>query len=221
MAVEVEPGTGLAIYTRPATAFGAFELDCTVRETHSFSARMTELPIEDGSTLSDHRQLLPPSITIDGITGSPPLRSDTLFDDTGKAIQSDLSLVVTPREAFDQLVALYETDLLFDAVTTVRTYPDMHIESLTISRDKNSSGFISFSATLKHVEVATLEGVQVVPLEQDAPVIAPKVSSGKQETKPIENADRRSAILHLIQVMTGALKVIPGLDLALPVPGAP
>jgi len=49
------------------------ELDCSVQETHERTATLTQSPVEDGSTISDHVILLPKRLTIEGIVSSTPL----------------------------------------------------------------------------------------------------------------------------------------------------
>ncbi|MCG5369555.1 hypothetical protein L7834_007655 [Providencia rettgeri] len=48
-------------------SIGDFELDCTVREEHSSSLRLTKNPVESGADIADHAILEPKSLTITGI----------------------------------------------------------------------------------------------------------------------------------------------------------
>lgn len=54
----------VAVITR---SIGDFELDCTVREEHTSSLRLTKNPVESGADIADHAILEPKSLTITGI----------------------------------------------------------------------------------------------------------------------------------------------------------
>lgn len=52
---------------------GQFEFDCTIRESHTSSLRVTKNPVESGADIADHAVLEPKSLTITGkVVGYEP-----------------------------------------------------------------------------------------------------------------------------------------------------
>jgi hypothetical protein len=150
--------------------------------------------------------------------GGAPLASTLRIDEEGKTVTDDESPVKTPREAMDALVRLHESEAVFEVATNVRTYSSMVIESLTVDRDRDTSGAVFFSATLVHVRVVHLSGVVVEPAPTDVDKVAEPVNAGKKDTKPVTNPDHKTVLLELIEGVTGFFKAAATTATGLPTP---
>ena len=116
---------------------GSVELDVTMREDHRYSSRVTNYPVEEGSTLSDHIINEPAEITLEGIVTDSPL--------------SILSFFNRSVDAFNQFVEIHEKRELVTVVTGLKIYPNMAITSLNVPRDLRTGQSLKFTIELQNV----------------------------------------------------------------------
>lgn len=108
----------------------SIEIDCTVSETHTYRAEVTEYEVESGFDVSDHRFIKPVDFSIQGIISDTPLKPDLvketvqlgaglLGNQAAIAAQASLSAIqvtnnllsgdaVISNRAFEKLVKLWE-----------------------------------------------------------------------------------------------------------------
>jgi len=60
-------------YTDKQSKIGELIVDAILQESHDWSAKVTEHPVENGETLSDHVQVLPLVLKIEGIISNTPI----------------------------------------------------------------------------------------------------------------------------------------------------
>lgn len=135
--------TGVTIF--PARKLGAVELDAVIAETHSSSITVTDNPIEDGSTISDHAYSNPKELIIVGGI------SNTQFiprEGVNNAVdQTRISA------AFKQLQDLQASAVPFDVQSGLRLYKNMLITSLDSTQDAETFYVLIFRAALREVQL--------------------------------------------------------------------
>lgn len=133
------------------------EFDASLSEIHELEAELTEHPIEFGSPIADHYKVLPQKITINGIVSDSPLPADHL----GGLISSAQGVVATVNrvtgfsrvdEAYDSLRKKMNNASLVNVVTTLRTYEDMAITSLSVERDAPNGNILNSTISLREVK---------------------------------------------------------------------
>lgn len=122
---------------------GHIAIDLSREETHEYTARVTDYPVEDGSDNSDHIQLLPVRVSIAGQVSRTPVTLGTQLRP-----DFDPSRHVT---AWDQLVELFEKREPFTLVTSLHVYTSMVFESLAAVRSFAATHTLEFSASLRRV----------------------------------------------------------------------
>jgi len=126
---------------------GSVELDVTMREDHRFSSIVTNYPIEEGSSLSDHIINEPPVVTLEGIVTDTPLAILTFFNRS--------------VDAFNRLVEIHEKRELVTVVTGLKVYPNMAITVLNVPRDIRTGQSLRFTIELQNVVLDTSVRLEV------------------------------------------------------------
>jgi hypothetical protein len=159
------------------------EVDCTLSEAYAYEADVTEFEVEKGANVSDHRRTKPVELSIAGLISDTPLDQDVVQEAIAAAAPQ-LGLAVSAlsaaqgllasdaiftRDAFNKLERLYQvgrevldgterSDGTFSIVTKFRTFDNMVVKSLRISRETGIGMALAFAATfreLRFVETAT------------------------------------------------------------------
>lgn len=102
-------------------------LDASVSQTHGATASVTSHPVEDGADVSDHVRLEPVVLTIQGIVSATPLGEGTTGPYDGREI-----------DGWATLVSLVEQRKPITIITTLRSYADMVLTSVTTTREKGA-----------------------------------------------------------------------------------
>lgn len=122
------------------TKIGTVKVDVSINQNHNFPSRITENPVEDGSTFSDHQVLLPVVLEIEGRVTDAAI---SLFESlTGKS---------DSREAYLNLVALQRSKQTFDVVTGLNVYKNMLLEEISFPRSASDGRSLRFTAVLREL----------------------------------------------------------------------
>lgn len=168
-----------AVLVKPKRRIGAFEAHVTLREVHHDDLEITDQPVEQGASISDHAYKRPSELTIEcAWSDSPPnvgLINGLVGAVTGtiggvNAIISGNSLDQV-RDIYQKLLALQASREPFDVLTGKRNYKNMLIRSLMVETDKESENVLRVTATLREVLIAQVQvlTISAPPQEQAAP----------------------------------------------------
>lgn len=129
-------------------------LDVRVSTNHSFSAQVTEYPVESGAVITDHVHLRPVSITLEGLVSDSPVN---VLPNSITPLKGDVNtgwngVSTRSQDAYDVLQDVYTNRLPITYVSRYATFEDMIIEKLDIpqSRDRGS-GALWFTLSLKKI----------------------------------------------------------------------
>ena len=126
-------------FTRRGNRIGSLSIECTLSETHSATSRITNQPVEEGSTISDHIVNDPEKVNITGFISDTPL---------------DASYSNYSQLAFDTLYQIRDTRNTISVVTNYRVYQDMVITNISVPRTQRSGQSIEFSVELTKIRKA-------------------------------------------------------------------
>lgn len=159
---------------------GLVELDASLSESHSMSATVTEHPVEEGADIAYHIRRQPDAITISGIVSDTPL----VFLASAQApspIVDDLTRAPDRVDlAYAELQRLMNDGELVDVVTSLRTYENMALTSLSVTRDVSNGNVLNATMSLRQVVVA--ESEKIAAPEPKTQANAPAVDGGIQPT---------------------------------------
>lgn len=166
---------------------GTFDMDVTIREQHQMAANVTTHPVESNSVISDHVFAEPKFVTIEGFVSTAPpnyfnaaleeaVRDPGNFSVAGQGPSRSRAV-----EAYKALTTLFENRSPLTLVTSLNTYNNMVIKSLSVPVER-TIGF-RFIAELQQVIIAKSK-VTSIELKDDVKDSASQKSDrGKVQTQ--------------------------------------
>ena len=185
---------------------GLLEFDCSLAETHTEDAEVTDHPVELGATISDHIRTLPVSVEINGlITNTPLVYLASLF--AKSPVKMDLSFPVHDRvdAAYKKLIELKDGGALIDVVTSLRTYSDMAITSISVSRDAANGNVLNCTVALREIKTSISLALDM-PIPDDVANKAEEEMGKKSKenaTQPQTNAATAPELESMLSSVTG------------------
>ena len=163
--------------------------DATLSEGHTGRSEITSFPVEGGSDHTDHiRRLRDELSLVVAVADNQILRANqvrTPANTGGEVGQRSVS-------AYNFLVQSKNQGKLVAVFTTLRTYRNMAIESIDVTRDANTSQIIQANLQLKEILIATTERVDAPEPSKTraAPARNKKKNRGKQNTTEASEANK-------------------------------
>lgn len=138
---------------------GVVQFDASISETHTRECEVTDHPVEEGSTISDHIRRTPEKIDVNGIVTNHPI----VFLASVQAISpllDDLSPVSDRAElAYTKLTEIMDDGELVTVATSLREYSNMAITSMAVTRDVQNGNVLNCALSLREVIIAKTETV--------------------------------------------------------------
>lgn len=174
-----------------------FLIDAAPVETHTLDSATTDHPIEDGADVTDHIRVLPDRVTIEGIVSNTPIglaaevrssASQFLVESTGGEITADTPLRGLPADDALALLKQIRADREpVTVVTTIETYENMVMESLTIPQGTGDA--LQFRATFREIQIVKTERTSIpvsVPRGEKKTNLGTKTSETVPESKALD-----------------------------------
>jgi len=159
-------GVGLSsanlVQITPQSTIGGIAVQAVLEETHVDRLEVTEHPVESGTPISDHSFLKPTEVMLrcgwsnaspEALTGAVT----SLFSGGGLSA-SDYVLSI-----YSQLLALQKSRQPFTITTTARTYDNMMMPALYVTRDEKTAQALMVTATCREVILATTQSTSLPP----------------------------------------------------------
>jgi hypothetical protein len=143
-------------------------IDCSISETHTFDADVTDYPVESGSNISDNIRPLPVQVDIEGLVSNTPI---------GLIRDSRSTDVVHSDDAYERLQRIRELRQPVTIMTSLRTFDNMALQSLVIPKGDHMDG-LRFQAKFK--QIISVENKRTIRVS--IPIGSNK--GGKAVTKP-------------------------------------
>lgn len=172
---------------RKGVEISGFTLDATVQEVHTLESEPTEHAVEDGSPVTDHIDVKPRQIQIEGLVSDTPLNlgatlqglGTTAGQVIGRKIGGTLGQQVgavgagalvglllnrsgsSTKNAFDHFRDLQTKRVPFTVITGVQRYENMVLTSLTVTRDTSTGKSLRFAASCRQIRIVKNETVKI------------------------------------------------------------
>jgi hypothetical protein len=161
------------VYIKPYRAVAGFQADAVIDEEGIDELVLTDHPVEQGATITDHAYKMPATVTLEygWSAGSPQAGDDPQFLTT----------------LYGQILDLQASRSLFTIYTGKRMYSNMLIQSLALTTNKDTENALIVRMTCREVIVVQ---TQVVNVGGDASTNAtpednsPVEPQGLQQTAP-------------------------------------
>ena len=159
----------------------SIKLDASLSEEHSSNAQVTQYPVETGAFIGDHVIYEPVKLSITGVISNTPIQWFSI--DAGRRSE----------KAWDTLLQIQFEGEPITIITTLKTYYNMIITSLSCPRDAERGHVIEFTMTAE--EVTTVETETA-----DTNIKRPKVKkAGKTSTKSANVGQNKTAKLRIAE----------------------
>lgn len=161
------------------------KIDATKAEEHSFKAKATQHEVEDGANISDHVIKTGRMVNIDGVISDDPITiaaaaignlagiAGSLVEGIGGAVATGavsklgselISNGSKPsKDAMDILEGIYENNIPLMITTSIKTYTNMIMESLSIPRNSRNANALEFKATFREIRIVESEVTDIPP----------------------------------------------------------
>lgn len=209
----------LLLNTKAPGKIDFFEFDVTIHESHEYTNIVTEFPVEQGFNISDHALRVPEKLTLTGFVTNAPIphsrgSMDVLLDKSDRvntALESLLQLAgFDPTgKVSPEIASIRRTPQIVTVVTGLRSYSNMIITNVSITRDKDTGETLSPVVEMRRLIVALSETVTVQNVSElngrapHAPKMAgPTVNKAAQTTTTV-GADQGTFLLKLSNMLKG------------------
>jgi hypothetical protein len=121
-----------------------YTIDATLSAEHSYSAEVTDFPIELGGVVTDHVILAPFTYNLQSIVSDTPLPN----------VAGLRAPNIKPsEEALQKLKLVFHNRRPVTVITDVETYDNMVMVGLNVSEDPNTGEALAFNATFRQVQI--------------------------------------------------------------------
>jgi len=130
-------------------------VDATVSEEHVSECDVTENPVEDGAKITDHVQIKPKKLTIEGVISDAPLGYAVIgnIQNLVRSVSTLFGKKSRSQDAFDDLIKLQESRKPFTVTTGLKRYTNMIMENLSVPRTSQTGAAIHFKAVMKEIRI--------------------------------------------------------------------
>ena len=149
------------------SVIGGIEIQATLEENYSDTLQITEQPVEQGASITDHAYKRPSEVvircgwsnsSIDALAGT-----FSAFFDGGSASGSSYIDGV-----YSQLLALQQGRQPFTITTARRQYSNMLIVALQVTRDNRTNDLLMVSATCREIIIVSTQATTLPPSANQA-----------------------------------------------------
>lgn len=135
-----------------------------ILEKHSLKFRVSEHPLQDGATISDHVHQEMQECTVEGMFTNHPLRkleevNEVKFKDEYATSDVKPTVSNTALANFEKLKLLAKQRKPVRLVCSLEIYPKMVITGIDYERDSKSGSSIRFTMTLRELKTVSLKSV--------------------------------------------------------------
>ncbi len=169
------------LFQQQSRRIGLIIPSVVISEKHSDTLEITEHPVETGAPVSDHAYKRPSEVVMEiGFSGGGSLLD---FVDTSSL---GLTLGLSPRETYQQILDLQASRIPFDVVTGKRLYSNMLIRAIEVTTDRTSENVLMAVLTLREVIITQTQQITVADkadMKEGANTSA-VINSGTKAAKP-------------------------------------
>lgn len=169
------------LFQQQSRRIGLIVPSVVVSEKHNDTLEITEHPVETGAPVSDHAYKRPSEVVMEvGFAGGGSLLD---FIDTSSL---GLTLGLSPKETYQQILDLQSSRIPFDVVTGKRLYSNMLIRAIEVTTDRTSENVLMAVLTLREVIITQTQQVAVADkadMKEGANTSA-VINSGTKAAKP-------------------------------------
>lgn len=192
-----------AVITPPVRSLGPLTGYITMEEVHQDDLEITDHPIEQGASITDHAFKRPAEVTLKIGWSNSPRNPGLLGGIRGLGNTGDILISNLLGQSSGQVADIYQGLLKLQAdrepvevYTGKRLYTDMLIRSLVVTTDTKTENVLMVTATLRQIVRVTTTILQLsqVPAanQREAPATLAPTNSGTKQLVPASNVNTQA-----------------------------
>lgn len=135
--------------------------DATPSESHTKRSTMTKFPIEQGASITDHLRTDGSDLTLNGIVGAAPLRTNLIGAGPSGLYLGLPEAVDRVQRAYEEILKMQDNAEVLTVVTSLKTYVSMVITATSVPRTSATGLILDLTVTLQKLVSSTLETVDL------------------------------------------------------------
>lgn len=161
-----EEGKGLFSLDKSGKVLKHLPFNLFISEDHELNFRISEHPLQDGSTVTDHVHREPYKVSIEGMFTNHPLKkleetNEVKFKDSYATSEVKSTLSNTALVNFEKVKELAKKREPVRLVCSLEVYPKMIVTSIKSQRDSKSGSSVRFTMTLQEIKTVSLKNVKM------------------------------------------------------------
>ena len=147
-------------YQIPQKMIGTFIVDAFVAEHYEFSNSVTDIPVEEGSNISDHIVENQDVVSVEAFIGNAAFE---VIEKDGNSI-SNLEApdrMARVQQAYLELKKMAKGEELFDVVLGLETFTDMAITSFVIDREAATGANLPFTMEFRKIKIVKSDTAEI------------------------------------------------------------
>jgi hypothetical protein len=168
-------------------------VDASISEDHLTSCDVTDNPVEDGAKITDHVQIKPAELSMDGVITDNPLGYAIIgnIQNVKRTVEGLFGKSSRSIDQYNELTKLQSSRQPFTVVTGLKRYKNMIMEELSVTRTAQSGKSIHFRAKMKEIRIVKSSVAGVGKLGSVAKKIASKTKDlGQKVTDAVEKGNK-------------------------------
>lgn len=168
IAGRFEPTVPVSLFYREeGWSVGEISLDLILTETHSLNAAVTQHPVQDGSTISDHITILPRSGTMRVLVSNFSLaaaaesKAETWQEVYEQGVAAQKNLPNRAADTWEKLKDLEKSRELVKVVTALEVYEDVALTRVETARDGETGDALEIDIDYEQVTKVKLKETKV------------------------------------------------------------
>jgi hypothetical protein len=139
-------------YQVPQKMIGTFVVDAFISEHYQFSNSVTDIPVEEGSNISDHIIEDQDVISVEAFIGNAAFEVVTIDGNSISNLEAP-DRMARVRQAYQELKKLSKSKQLLDVVLGLETFTNMVITSFNVDREVETGANLPFSMEFKKIKI--------------------------------------------------------------------
>jgi hypothetical protein len=147
-------------YQVPQKEIGTYAVDAFVAEHYQFSNSVTDIPVEDGSNISDHIIEDQDVISVEAFVGNAAFEVVTKDGNSVSNLQAP-DRMARIRQAYHELKSMAKGKKLVDVVLGLETFTNMAITSFSIDREAETGANLPFTMEFRKLKIAQSDKTKI------------------------------------------------------------
>jgi hypothetical protein len=190
-------------YQVPEKMIGTFIVDAFIAEHYQFSNSVTDIPVEEGSNISDHIVEDQDVISVEAFIGNTAFEVVTMDGNSVSNLEAP-DRMARVRQAYQELKKLVKAKKTLDVVLGLETFTSMAITSFTIDREAETGANLPFSMEFKKLKIVHSDTTKIKASnsaaggagDQTAKTTNEETAGTQKPDRSIEKAEWRFQIDH-------------------------